>query len=148
MTGRLNYGFGSGAKELSTDIENFKRTQFFGQDSAVLSAYESGNPYDEAVFMDVFTRIDRYVEFVPTVKEWQESTYSQIHVQVWIDSLANPYHGTSEEEISVLPPSEDDIGGVPKLWQQIVNIGDSSHTVYIKYYVVTTATGGNVNVTT
>ena len=130
---------------ISKEIEDFKFSQFFGTDSTLLLKGESPNPYDEVVSMPWFSRINRYVTYTPTLREWQESHYTKIYVQAWIDSMSNPWKGNSSG-ISVLPLNESNVGKIQTGWQQIINLDLTSHDVYLKYSVVSSTVGGNIHV--
>lgn len=136
--------------ELRKSVDEIKSTQFSGYDNSKILVGSSPNQYDEIKVLSPFPGVEafeRHVRYTADLKPWQPSQYTRLVAQFWVDNMSNPWDGTTSG-ISVLNPAgEDNKGGIPHLWQQVVLLDGTTHTLYIKYYVITTTITGTISVT-
>lgn len=145
---RKTQSFVKTVADLSRENDDFKSSQFSGYDNLALVSLSSSSTYD---YTFTFTAGQRYRAFARfsyagLLKPWQPTTYSRFYPQFFVDSMSSPYEGQANDPVNIIQPRTFSSPDDDLFVAEIVNDDSVTHTVYIKYYIVSTATTGTVSI--
>lgn len=132
---------------LRTELQDLKATQPSGADNLVLRTFGTLDAYDRSYVITAGNRESAFVEFnyAAFLKAWQPSAYCEIYPQFWVNDLSTPYEGYAMGTLGIVDIQKLDSYDNSQLYWQAINPSGSTHTLYVKYYCVTTALGGSLN---
>lgn len=131
---------------IDASVKDMKSTQQSGADNTMLRSFVTVNTYDQSFTLTSGSRDTAAATFDYTnfLNDWQPSAYCLVIPQVYIDSMSTVYEGYSAGTIGIASLTYEDESTSQTVFTQLVNIDSSTHTAYIKYYIVTTALGGEL----
>lgn len=130
---------------LQRDIESFKSTQFVGSDNTGMILVQSANAYDLTATIPAYSGgVQGYKECrgilnvnSASIPEW---IYDNVFAEIWIDNLSNPFvpgnDASNQAKLKVFL-----VDNLNAISLQINNFEAASHTLYVKFYALSTAPG-------
>lgn len=145
---RKNQTFAKEVANTLRELENLKTTQFSGSDNLKLHILATTEEYDHAVTLSSDERWEIYTffNFSDHLKKWQPTAYTQIYYQIYIDSPTKAYRGIEKDGVIITTPRNLQAFDDEQIAFQIYNDDSADHTIYAKFFVVTTAQGGMLQV--
>lgn len=132
--------------EAQRDIKDIKSTQFVGSDNTRLRLMSTDDPYDYTITIPGTgtTRLFLSAFYTRTgMQPWQIVDYSKIFTQTWVGDMSTPYAGSQSTGLNIFDiRSSIGIQGFNSTSEwQISNVSGANRTVFIKFYIISTAGG-------
>lgn len=146
---RKTHNILSEISDIRSDLNEIKSEQTVGQDNPRLRLISEDNDFDLEETMAAGSDLNVFSQFIyggADLKPWQETAYVQIFFQLWVDDLGSPWEGYIGGINIVAYEEEAGDTVTDSLRLGIKNNDSIDHTIFMKFWAITSSLGGAFSV--